>query len=239
MVGRSADAVCLELQALGLVCNRVNQNHDQVAAGSVIATNPVEGALFSEGSSVALTVSTGPVTNITIPDVSGMPRAEAEAALREAGFNTIAFAMRANNAPKDRVFGSSPEAGQILASNRPITILISTGTASPVVPELVGRTQAEAETLLTDLGLQVQVNMIDLPAEDAGIGMVLASDPDQGTEVEAGSTVTISVGQEAMATTTTTMPETETTDPTTDTTAGEETTTTAAGSDETESTEAP
>lgn len=238
MVGRSADAVCLELQALGLICNRVNQNHDQIPAGSVIATNPVEGALFSEGSSVALTVSTGPVMDITIPDVAGMPRAEAEAALREAGFTTIAFAMRANNAPKDRVFGSSPEAGQILASNRPITILISTGTAAPVVPELVGRTQAEAEAMLTDLGLQVQVTLVDLPAEDAGIGMVVGIEPAAGTEVAAGSTVTISVGREAMATTTTTIaPDPDTT---TETTVAEETTTTtAADSEGSESTEAP
>lgn len=236
MVGRSADAVCLELQALGLICNRVNQNHDQVPAGSVIATNPVEGALFSEGSSVALTVSTGPVKNITIPDVAGMSRAEAEQALKDVGFTTIAFAMRANNAPKDRVFGSSPAAGEALASNRPITILISSGTAAPTVPDLVGRTQAEAETMLAELGLQVQITMVDLPAEDPGIGMVVGTDPNAGTEVEPGATVTISVGREAVSTTTTTMPDPDTT---TETSTPDSTTTTMAESEESETTEAP
>ncbi|MEM7321595.1 MAG: PASTA domain-containing protein [Actinomycetota bacterium] len=241
MVGRSADAVCLELQALGLVCNRVNQNHDQIPAGSVIATNPVEGSLFTEGSSVALTVSTGPVTNITIPNVAGRSREEAEATLREAGFNTIAFAMRASNAPKDLVFGSMPAAGQILASNRPITILISNGTATPTVPELVGLTQAEAEARLVALGLEFQVTLVDLPAEDPGIGMVLASDPERGTEVTPGSTVTISVGREATSTTTTTIVEetTTTTESTPDTTVAETTTTTVVESASSPSTDAP
>lgn len=249
MVGRSADAVCVELRALGLVCNRVNQNHDQIPAGSVIATNPVEGARFSEGSSVALTVSTGPVTNITIPDVAGLSREEAEAALSQAGFITIAFATRSADAPKDQVFGSSPAAGEILASNRPITILISTGSATPAVPELVGRTQAEAEQLLTELGLAVQITAIDLPADDPGIGMVVATDPEQGTEVALGSTVTITVGTETMTetdtTTTTTEPEdpTPTTEPMTDTTVAETpattTTTVPADPDTTPPTEAP
>ncbi|MEM7273104.1 MAG: PASTA domain-containing protein [Actinomycetota bacterium] len=205
MVGRSADAVCLELEALGLVCNRVNQNHDQFPAGSVIATNPVEGSLFSEGSSVALTVSTGPVTDITVPDVAGRTRAEAETILREAGFTTIAFAMRPNGAPKDRVFGSNPEAGGILPSNRPITILISTGENSAItVADVIGLSQADATARLEGDGLSVAVTMIDLPAGDQQIGQVISTDPGVGAELAAGATVTIRVGQEGPETTTTT-----------------------------------
>ena len=225
MVGRPADAVCAELAALGLTCNRTEQNNDQVSVGSVIATNPVEGSLFSGTTSVDVTVSIGPVVDITVPDVAGGTRAEAEAALEAAGFSSIAFAVRDSSAPRNQVFGTDPAAGTILPSNRPITILLSTGEAEPVaVPDTVALSQADATALIEAANLVVAIVTVDLPAGDEQIGRVISSDPVAGTEVDPGSTVTIQVGQEEPAPepTTTTVPEEESTDDTTDTTMPED-----------------
>ncbi|QMU80146.1 Stk1 family PASTA domain-containing Ser/Thr kinase [Streptacidiphilus sp. PB12-B1b] len=58
--------------------------HSGVAAGSVVGQSP-DGATAAAGSTVTLTVSSGPV-QVTVPDVSGDDEAQARSALTAAGF---------------------------------------------------------------------------------------------------------------------------------------------------------
>lgn len=206
MVGRTADAVCLELRALTLTCNRVMQNNDQVPAGSVIATNPVEGAAFAEGSAVEVIVSRGPVTTVAVPNVAGQTRAEAEATLMAAGFTVIAYAPRPSSTVEiDRAVGSNPAAATALATDQPVTVLVSSGPPTKVtVPELVGMTAENAQAALATAGLTATIVPMDLPAGDGGIGMVLAMDPGAGSSVDSGSAVTITVGRQQADSTTST-----------------------------------
>lgn len=208
MVGRSAVAVCLELQALSLTCNRTLQNNDQIPAGSVIATSPVEGALFSEGSSVELIVSRGPVTTVAVPDVTGQTRAEAEATIMAAGFTIVAYTTQPSDTIEmERAVATNPATGALLPTDQPVTVLISSGPPAKIVlPELTGMTAAEAETRLSALGLTTTITLQDRPAGDPGIGMVLSMAPAAGSEVATGAAVAITVGQaEPEVTTTTTM----------------------------------
>jgi serine/threonine-protein kinase len=65
------------------------------------------------------------------------------------------------------------------------------GTAP--VPSLVGKTEAEATKLLRDAGLTATVREQRSP--NVREGVVVAQDPGSGTQVLAGSTVTITVGR--------------------------------------------
>ncbi len=201
MIGRSADVVCLELQALGLTCTRQPMYNDRIPAGSVIFTDPIEGSLFNEGSTVTISVSLGPVLTVAIPNVAGMTEAEAQAALTEAGFVVVIKGMRASGTVEiGRVVGTEPGIGSMHPVDQPVTMLVSSGAPAKVaVPTVVGMTAADASATLTAVGLTATTVTTDLPEGDPGIGTVLTSDPATGTEVDAGSAVTIAVGQQVAA----------------------------------------
>ena len=197
MVGRSANAVCLELQALSLACRRVTEHHGQIPAGSVIATNPPEGAPFVEGSTVEITVSRGPVTTVAVPDVAGRTREEAQGALEAAGFATVAFANQpSGSVPAGRAIGTAPAAGTALATDQPVTVLLSSGPPATVqVPAVTGQSEGDARAQLAATGLNAAVEYRDLPAGDGAIGLVIEARPAPGAPVEAGSTVVLVVGR--------------------------------------------
>jgi beta-lactam-binding protein with PASTA domain len=205
MVGRSANSVCAELQALSLACRRVTSYDETVPAGMVIATSPATGAPLTEGGSVEVTVSRGPVSQRTIPQVAGLTQSEARTALEGAGFVNIGVATR----PSERfdaglVSGTTPEAATTLPGDRRIVLLVSSGPPSTVaVPRLKGSTAQEARAALLELGLNTVIERRDLPAGDERIGTVVVVRPEAGTEVATGVEVTIVVGREASGSTTT------------------------------------
>jgi len=84
-----------------------------------------------------------------------------------------------------------------------IIVVVSTGKAQVVLPNVVGSDGAVAASSLTSLGLTVQVSEQLLPAGDANVGKVISQTPAAGASVAAGGAVTIVVGK---ADTTTTVP---------------------------------
>ncbi len=206
MVGRPAETVCLQLTALGLRCEQTLRFDDRVPAGAVIATDPVEGQSFTEGQTIRLTVSRGPLVEAPVPQVAGLAENEARTALGEAGFVAVTTRSEASDAvPTGDAIGTEPAAGTRLAIDQPIVLVLSAGPAPRVtVPEVIGLDRAAAEAAIAAAQLTAAIVTVDLPAGDPGIGRVLAVDPPIGTVAVAGATVTITVGREAPGSTTTT-----------------------------------
>ena len=102
--------------AAGLTVGTITTaNSDAVPAGDVISQNPAAGVEATEGSAVDLVVSLGPVL-VSVPDVVGLARADAEAAIVGANL-TVGNVTTANSAtvPTGDVISQSPAAGtQIL-----------------------------------------------------------------------------------------------------------------------------
>ncbi|MFN8049811.1 MAG: PASTA domain-containing protein [Acidimicrobiales bacterium] len=71
-----------------------------------------------------------------------------------------------------------------------------------------GQTLEAARALLVSKGFEVVVASKSLPAGDPNDGLIVASDPAAGTQVDAGSSVTITVGKASAASTTTVSPST-------------------------------
>lgn len=77
------DTASNRLSALRLSVGAINQvDSYEVAAGSVVSTEPKTGAKVPPGTAVTLNISTGLTV---VPDVTGMTRAKAEAALSKVG----------------------------------------------------------------------------------------------------------------------------------------------------------
>ena len=109
-----------------------------------------------------------------------------------------------------------------------LLVLLSGGDegGTVTVPDVVGRTEAEATRILTDADLEVRVTQRDSPG---GADQVSDQDPDAGQVVRRDTTVTIFVNRPAPTTTTPTTRSTATTSPpTTAATTTAPTTTTSA-----------
>ncbi len=123
VIGDLSKAATDELKALGLEPTYKPQADDS-PKGTVLAVKPGVGELVPKGSKVQLTLSQGPQK---LPDVVGKTQAEAEAILREAGWENITFLDdNASTEPKGTVTAMTPAAGTETRSDNSIVLQVST-----------------------------------------------------------------------------------------------------------------
>ena len=110
-----------------------------------------------------------------MPDVVDLPKVEALAVLAESGIASadVKIAERPAAGPAGYVVEQSPAFGEALRP--PIEITLSTATT---VPELLGRTEAEAIAALEALGADVEIERLFVPGRP--VGTVSATDPAPG-----------------------------------------------------------
>ncbi len=130
---------------------------------------------------------------ISVPDVKGMTKVEAKAELDKAGL-VYAEGTPENNdtVPLDSVISQDPEAGASVEDGATVTVVLSLGVAEAEVPNLAGKTQAEARDLLAGAGLEVgDITTADDPKIEKD--RVISSDPEAGSSVPTGSVVSLVV----------------------------------------------
>ena len=85
MLDQTEESARQELQQAGFEVSVVEAPDDDTPEGLVSAQSPDPGIQADRGSTVQITISTGP-NLVAVPDVTGMEAADARAALEEAGF---------------------------------------------------------------------------------------------------------------------------------------------------------
>ena len=202
------------LQDEELLVDTRKRASDDVDPGTVIGTEPAAEEEVECNSTVILIVSTG-ANLVTVPDLIGSDEAVARSQLEDLHLipdvNT-----KDDDAPEGTVISQNPGPGSELKRNERVTLVVSTGAGSVVVPDVVGQAEDTAQANLQGAGLSVEV--IEQETDDRGDdGRVLDQAPTAGTRAHSGDRVTIVVGvfTEPEPTTTTS---TTTTTPTTSTT---------------------
>jgi serine/threonine-protein kinase len=133
---------------------------------------------------------------VEVPNVVGKPTAEASKMLTDAGFEVETASDLDENKPRDTVLRQDPEGGTKIDDGGTVKIIVNTGEAPVDVPNVVGKTDAEADKILRDAGLVAHITREE--SDDKPEGEVLAQDPEAGGDpVPKGTTVeiTISSGQ--------------------------------------------
>lgn len=203
VTGKTQAEAAQALEGAGLSVGEVGEASDPEAApGTVVRQDPAAGQEADEGSSVALTVSTGPAT-AEVPDVIGLTQAEAESALRDVGFVPTSAPQYDLTAPAGEVMAQLPEAGQGAVPGSPVGLLVSKGApeVTVAVPDVTGMTAEEAATILADAALTavpVEAYVAGVPAGD-----VADQEPAPGALVTPLSEVlvTVSLGDGATSAT--------------------------------------
>jgi eukaryotic-like serine/threonine-protein kinase len=179
------------LQRADLLVETREQPSRDIRAGRVIQSMPAGGEEADCQSTVTLIVSKGP-NLVTLPRVIGDSEEVAEAELERLGF-IVDVETRNADASEGTVIGQDPGPGSRLLRGDAVTIIVSTGAGSVIVPSVEGQPRDAATATLTGRGLNV--NIVEQPTEDEGEDdRVIDQAPDSGTRVRQGDTVTIFVG---------------------------------------------
>ncbi len=192
VLGQDVQSATAELRAAGLRASiqRVTSGRP---TGQVVAQDPGPGQRAHDGSSVALTVSSGP-GQVQVPTVVGLPQRKAIAQLAGAGLVVERVVEQADGTvPDGQVISTSPAAGQAVDRGSSVTVFVSSGPQKTSVPDVVGLTKQQAQQTLGSRGFQVTIT--EQGSDSAEPGTVLSQNPSAGGKVDPGATVAIVVAR--------------------------------------------
>jgi beta-lactam-binding protein with PASTA domain/tRNA A-37 threonylcarbamoyl transferase component Bud32 len=193
VIGRKEATASQILQNRGFEVNIERVANADVERDEVAAQDPRPKTQAPEGSTVTITVSTGP-GEASVPDVQGLTRANAESQLRAAGFTSRVAQVFSADVRKGRVIDTSPPQGSLIERGSSVTLRLSRGPEQAAVPDVVGETEENARSAIEAAGLRVG-EVTDKETVDKDPGTVLEQSPASGNTVAKGSAVTLTVAK--------------------------------------------
>ena len=163
----------------------------RIPINRVASQIPLATSTAAKGSSVTLTVSSGP-GNTTVPTgLIGLELEEARNILTAAGLVIAQTQPIDSDQAPGVVLKVTPEAGTNIVAGSGVVLQIASGNVQ--VPSLVGVSEIQAKTLLAQAGFLVR----EIYAFDAAqeLGPVLAQAPEAGATLIIGSSVTITINK--------------------------------------------
>lgn len=141
----------------------------------------------------ALNIFTPPRPEVVVPNVVGKELAEAREILK----NNKLRVRIVNNIfnpeyPANTVISQKPVAGQKKRSQAEVEVVVSKGPELVRIPDLIGKTQIEAELALEETGLKLG-GVLTGNNPSATEGTVIKQLPETGAQIQRGSSVTITV----------------------------------------------
>ncbi len=180
----------------------VYQPSATVDAGIIMSQNPVSDRsvmLSANGVDVDLTVSSG-IEMVKVPDVYNIEYRDAIILLESKGFTVVTEYVESQTVTQDYAVSTSPESGESLTIGSTVYLQISGGPVLNTfeMPNLVGMTQAEAETAIE--ANKLTLGSISSVNSNEPVGVVIWQSIDAGTEVNAHAKVYIQVSSGPAAT---------------------------------------
>ncbi|MGB7980864.1 MAG: Stk1 family PASTA domain-containing Ser/Thr kinase [Candidatus Nanopelagicales bacterium] len=158
----------------------------------VISQSPRSGELVEEGSVVELVVSMGK-EQVQVPDLIDFRSIEeATGALSEAGLTLGRVREEDSDQPEETVLRQRPEAYETVDAGSEVEIWVSNAQVS--VPDVVGRTNAEARRALFNQGFEVGYGP-EVETTQFAPGTVVSQDPSGSQKAKKGSQVTLALAK--------------------------------------------
>ena len=194
LVGLTTDEAKSKLSQSNLVYEIAGEEYDKdVPKGHIISQEPafVENYKIKEKNTVKVVISKGQETFI-VPKVIGMEKDKALEALEK--LKVEVKEEYDKKIQEGYVISQSIDANTTINAGENITITISKGIETVIVPNLIGKTEEEARKEIESVGLKLNTvtNEEDTSKED---GKVLKQSLDAGSTVEKDSNITITVNQ--------------------------------------------
>ncbi|WP_280700012.1 Stk1 family PASTA domain-containing Ser/Thr kinase [Kitasatospora sp. GP82] len=185
VLGQSQAQAVQTLDRAGLQGAFSQQFSESVPAGQVMTSDPGVGQRVRKSDPVKVTLSKGP-ERIAVPEVTGKPLDQARKALTDARLTPGTTTEEYNDTvPKGSVISAAPAAGQQVAVNTPVALVVSKGMTP--VPNVVGLSKDDATKALADAGFQAQASGLNF----FGTGKVTSQNPPAGQPSPQGTVVAL------------------------------------------------
>jgi serine/threonine-protein kinase len=172
-----------------------------IGKGRVIDQKPIAGQNVNKGTSVRVILSKGPETvipegkEVIVPSVIGFDINQAKVYIAERGLSVGTIDKEESEKPKDVVINTIPEPGKKVTEGMAIRLIVSSGGGNVTVPNLRGKSEYSARSMLQERGLEMGLRRTTTSAEHA-FDIIIYQDPPAGTTVERGSKVNITINRE-------------------------------------------
>ena len=179
----------------GLKLGDVNyEASDTVPTGNVISQSPEALSTDIKDRTVSVVVSSGKASPkmVAVPDVKGLNQAKAEKKLADVGLIGIyAGSEETTDVAPGKAFKQSVEPGTEVAEGSKVTFTIAIAPSKVTVPNVLGMKEDKAESALEAAKLSFDTTSVHSEAVDAGL--VISQSYGAGSEVQVGTTVTITL----------------------------------------------
>jgi beta-lactam-binding protein with PASTA domain len=194
VVGKSYDEASALLEEAGFKALRGQVRfHRTTPVDVVLEQDPPAGSLQKRGAEVTLAISGGQRT-ATVPEVRNTSHQQARIAIETAGFQFGSVSQETSAEPRGAVIATDPPAGTTVQLPATVSITLSRGPATMQVPDLTGRTLADARSTLEQLGLRLGGTTTDTSSftpENTVLGQI----PAPGATVSAGANVNLRISR--------------------------------------------
>jgi beta-lactam-binding protein with PASTA domain/tRNA A-37 threonylcarbamoyl transferase component Bud32 len=196
LIGQTLEEAERLIEEAGLTVGTVTEQADaDFAEGIVIEQSPGAGVRVGADAPVNLVVSTGPET-VIVPDLTNQSQFDAIAQLQALGLLFTVNEEYSNTVEEDLVIRTDPVADTEVQLGDTVLLVISLGPAPVEVPNLLGMTPEQAEAVLSDIGLVLDVSDSTQPVADpAQDGLVVSQVPNVGDTAYPGDIVTVTLGE--------------------------------------------
>lgn len=188
------EAAIEKLKKAGLGEPKIEEAHDEnVSFGSVISQSVSAGEKVDEGTVITLVVSKGPAA-FEIPDVVGQSKENAEKTLTDRGLVVTVEYKKTDAVAENNVISQSVSAGSSVKRGDSVTLVVSSGRETVYVPDVKGKTRAEAVSILEAAGFEVNT---DLESYDNTVasGSVISQTPVAGIPQLPGTEIVLNISK--------------------------------------------
>jgi serine/threonine-protein kinase len=204
VTGNQLNTAIALLQQNGFSVGDVKRVQREAPAGEVLEQDPAASppadqasedcsflTFFCSKPKVMLTVSAGP-GSAKVPSTAGLTRTEAEETLEEAGFGARVESVNSEKVEEALVISSEPGGGETATRGTDVILRVSSGPKLAKVPVLVGTQRSLAVQQIRGRGFAPSVEEVE---DKAPAGQVIRQAPSAGSQLPAGSTVSITVSK--------------------------------------------
>lgn len=172
-----------------------NVHDDEIAADIAVGTDPAAGETLQEYDEITLKISMGPEEVVLPEDLAGASEATVRDTLEGLGLRVddINYVNSAT-VDRDRLVNTNPELGSTVSYGATISLQMSNGQVE--VPDVIGRSQADAVQALEADGVGLSANVETEETDEAQPDTVIKQSVTGGNTVDQGSTITITVAIE-------------------------------------------
>ncbi|MGI6735757.1 MAG: protein kinase domain-containing protein [Anaerovoracaceae bacterium] len=164
-------------------------------AGEITSQSPTPGTEAEDGTVIIVNICKGEEEG-TVPKLVGLDKEKAVELIKELGFEVGPITERTTTDPAGLVLEQNPEPGQIVEPGSTISLIVSDGQgkAQTTVPDLLGKTKAQAIKALEAAGLSAGT-VSRKYSSDYEKGQVMEQQYGEGTKLDEGSTVNFTVSR--------------------------------------------